>query len=98
MLPRIEVSMALSSGDPTQDFRRDWRAGRLVHVKELAPGVRPTGRQHDIAARGQPLEPGITINLQDAMKSFEVRGGSIRLAIGTAGIPGGAYATIGWGS
>ena len=52
-------------------------------VEEFAPCVRPTGRQHDIATLGQPLESGITINLQDAVECFEVRGGSLRLAIGT---------------
>ena len=49
--------------DPTQGFRCDWRTGRLVHVKELAPCVRPAGRQHDTATRSQPFESGITINL-----------------------------------
>src|SRR5262249_27932282 len=58
LLDRIEL------GDAAQSFRRDWRAGRFVNVKELAPCVCPTGRQHDVATLGQPLESGVTVNLQ----------------------------------
>src|SRR5258708_13832527 len=54
-----------------------------MHIEELAPRVRPTGCQHDLATLSQPLEPGVTIDLQNAMECFEVGGGSLRLAIGT---------------
>jgi hypothetical protein len=59
-----------------------------VNVKELAPGVGPTGRQHNVATLGQPLESGITVNLQNAAECFEVRGGPLRLAIGTVEVDG----------
>src|SRR5260370_5748407 len=82
LVDRIELR------DPTQGFRRDWRAGRLVNVKELAPCVRPTGCQHDVATVGQPLEPGITVNLQNAAECFEVRGGPLPPAVGTVEVDG----------
>src|SRR5215467_5371760 len=41
----------------------------------------PEGSEHHRAARGQPLEPGIAIDLQDARKAAEVRGRSLSLAI-----------------
>ena len=48
-----------------------------MNVKELAPSVRPTGRQHDVATRGQPLKSSITVNLQNAAECFEMRGGPL---------------------
>src|SRR5215471_1140603 len=63
--PRLGIAHAPALlGDAAQSFRRDWRAGRFVNVKELAPCVCPTGRQHDVATLGQPLESGVTVNLQ----------------------------------
>src|SRR5215813_31899 len=56
--------------------------------KELAPCVCPTGRQHDVATLGQPLESGVTVNLQNAAECFEVRGGPLRLPIGTVEVDG----------
>src|SRR5207253_10288603 len=50
--------------------------------------VRPTGRQHDVATRGQLLKSSITVNLQNTLEFFEVRGGSLRLAIGTVEVDG----------
>jgi hypothetical protein len=55
-------------GDAAQSFGRDWPAGRLVHVKELSSRVCPTGCQHDVATRAQPLKSGVTINLQNAVE------------------------------
>src|SRR5205814_5969201 len=47
-----------------------------------------TGGQEDIATRGQLLEPGIAVDLQNAAESFEVRGWTLRLAIGTVEVDG----------
>src|SRR6516165_11851390 len=41
----------------------------------------PAGSEHHRAARGQALEPGIAIDLQDARKAAEVRRRSLSLAI-----------------
>src|ERR1700739_4870544 len=60
-----------------------------MQVVELPAGVGPTGCQHDTAAHGQPFESGVTINLQNAAESFEVRGGSLRLAVGAVEVDGG---------
>src|ERR1700740_1013771 len=49
---------------------------------KLPASVCPTGCQHNVAAHGQPFESGVTVNLQNATESFEVRGGSLRLAVG----------------
>jgi hypothetical protein len=54
-----------------------------VYVVELASGVRPTGGQHDVAARGEPLEARIAVDLEDPAESFEVRGWMLRFAIWT---------------
>jgi hypothetical protein len=45
-----------------------------IHLVELAPRVRPTGCQHNVATHGQPLEPGIAVDLQNAAEAFEVSG------------------------
>jgi hypothetical protein len=68
--------------DPAQGFSGDRRPGRLMQVVKLPASVCPTGCQHDVAAHGQPFESGVTVNLQNATESFEVRGGSLRLAVG----------------
>src|SRR5262249_58738707 len=65
------------------------RAGRLVQVVELPARVCPTGGQYDLAPRGQPLESGVTVNLQNAAESFEMRGWPLRLAVGAVKIDGG---------
>jgi len=41
----------------------------------------PAGCKHHRATRGQPLEPGIAIDLQDALKAAEMRGRSLSLTI-----------------
>src|SRR5262249_3913095 len=83
LLERIKLA------DPAQSFGGDWRAGRLVQVVELTACVCPTGGQHDLAPRGQPLESGVTVNLQNAAESFEMRGWPLRLAVGAVKIDGG---------
>ena len=53
-----------------------------MQVVELPACVCPAGCQHDVAARGQPFESGVTVNLQNAAECFEVKGRSLRLAVG----------------
>src|SRR6266511_4723704 len=81
-LDRIEL------GNPAQGFGGDRRAGRLVQIIELPSRVRPTGCQQDVATRGQPLEPGIAVDLENAAESFEVRSWALRLAVGTVEVNG----------
>ncbi len=57
-------------GDPTQGLGGDRRAGRLVEVIELASGMRPACGEDDVAACGERLEPGITVDLQYALEAF----------------------------
>src|SRR5262249_52989362 len=83
LLDRIKLA------DPAQSFGSDGRAGRLVQVVELPARVCPTGGQYDLAPRGQPLESGVTVNLQNAAESFEMRGWPLRLAVGAVKINGG---------
>ena len=75
-------------GNPAQGLGGDRRASRLMDVIELPPRMGPTGGQDDIATRGQPFEPGITVDLQNAVESLEVRSRALRLAIGAIEVDG----------
>src|SRR5947207_16028038 len=46
-------------GDAPQGFGCNWRAGRFVHLVELAPHVSPAGCELDVAAVAEPIEAGI---------------------------------------
>jgi hypothetical protein len=83
LLDRIKL------GDPAQRFGGNWRACRLMQVVELPACVCPTGSQDNVAARGQPFEAGVTVNQEDALESFKVRGGALRLAVRTVEVDGG---------
>ena len=47
--------------------------GRLVHVVQLAPGMRPARGLLDDAALVEPCEPGIAIRLEDAAELGQMR-------------------------
>ncbi len=79
-LDRIEL------GDAPQRFGRDRRAGRLMHLVELAPRVGPAGCELDVAAVAEPIEAGITVDLNDALELGQMRSGTLGLAIGTVEI------------
>src|SRR6266481_253231 len=72
----------------SQCFGRDGRAGRLMHLVEFAPRMGPARRQLDIAAGTQPLEPGVTVDLNDSSEPRQMRGGTLGAAIGTVEIDG----------
>ena len=59
-----------------------------MQVVEPPARVRPTGRQHDVAAGGQSFEAGVAIDLQETLEAFEVSGGPFSLAIGTVEVDG----------
>ena len=48
-------------------------------MRELASGVGPARRQHNVAAHRQSFEPGIAVDLQDTAETLEVGGGLLRL-------------------
>jgi len=54
--------------DPAQRVGRRRRARRLGDFVECAPRMRPEGGENDISITGQPLEPRVTINMQDALE------------------------------
>jgi hypothetical protein len=58
-----------------------------MHFIELAPGVSPTGRQHD-ARRDQLLEPGIAIDLQGALEPLQMHDRTLGSAIGAIEVDG----------
>ena len=58
-----------------------------MHFIELAPGVGPTGRQHD-ARRDQLLEPGIAIDLQGALEPLQMHDRTLGSAIGAIEVDG----------
>jgi hypothetical protein len=66
-------------GDASQCFGRDGGAGCLMHLVEFAPRMGPACRQLDIAAGTQPLEPGVTVDLNDSSELRERPGRSSRL-------------------
>src|SRR5947209_2312150 len=99
-----EQTVAHRSAPPSEPanrwFLRPSATGRIARSTELlSSSMRPSSRKRHSAdqrvraywiasARPQPLESGITVNLQNATKSFEVGGGSLRLAIGTVKVDG----------
>src|SRR6185312_3652374 len=60
--------------DTAQGLRGDRRSRRSMALIELTPHICPTGGQHDGSACGQPLEPGIAVDLEDAPEVLEMRG------------------------
>jgi hypothetical protein len=56
------------------------RAGRLLHLIILAPGMDPAGRQPDIARPGQSLEFGIAVDLNDALELRQMGDWALGLA------------------
>jgi hypothetical protein len=67
--------------DPAQRLGCHGRTCRLGDLVELAPGVRPTGSEHDISSAGQPLDSRVTINVQDAFVVREMRHRSLGLPV-----------------
>jgi hypothetical protein len=67
--------------DPTQRLGGDRRAGRLMHLVELARSMSPAGGKHD-AMGNQLLEPRIAIDLQRALEPLQMRDRAFGLAIG----------------
>jgi hypothetical protein len=59
-----------------------------MHLVEFAPRMGPARRQLDIAAGTQPLEPGVTVDLNDSSEPRQMRGGTLGAAIGTVEIDG----------
>src|SRR5262245_30882808 len=51
----------------------------------------PAGRELDIATLAQPIEPGITVGLHDALEPGQVGCGTLGLAIGTVEIDRGRW-------
>src|SRR5262249_7722683 len=64
-----------------QRLSRNGRAVCLEEFVEVAPRVRPTSGQDDIAAFLQPLEAGIAVNVQNAGELFQMRRRTFGLAI-----------------
>ena len=62
------------------------RAGCLLHLVELAPRMRPAGRELDIAALAKPLEAGIAVDLHDTFEPGQMGGRPLGFAIGTVEI------------
>jgi hypothetical protein len=81
-LDRIEL------GDASERLGRDRRTGRLMHLVELAPRMRPAGRQLDSAGGGKPLEAWISVHLQDTCELRQVGSGSLGSTIRAVEIDG----------
>src|SRR5262249_62095095 len=85
-----------------QRLSRNGRAICLEEFVEVAARMRPTSGQDDIAACLQPLEAGVTVDVQNAGELFQMRRRPFGLAIGRehidrGGRPGSApRALIGW--
>jgi len=56
---------------------------RLMHLVKLAPRVGPARCQYDVAARGQPLEASIAVDLQHTTEVLEMGSRTLCLAIRT---------------
>src|ERR1044072_954871 len=67
--------------DPAQCFYCQRRAVGLGNFVNLAPCTGPPGRKNDVAAASQPLKAGIAIDVQNALKMREMRGGTLGLSI-----------------
>jgi hypothetical protein len=75
LLDRIEL------GNAPQRLRRNGRAGRLVDLVELAPRMGPARGQLDTAG-AEPLEPGITVDLNDASEPRQMSSRTLGPTIG----------------
>ena len=71
----------IEGSNAAQGFVRQRSVLRLRHFEELAPRVRPTGSEHDVALGRQPLEPGIAIDVKHALEPREVRLRPFSLAV-----------------
>src|SRR6266540_4458110 len=64
-----------------QRLSRNRRAVCLEEFVEVAPRMRPTGGQDDIAARLQPLEAGVAIDVENPGEVFQMRRRPLALAV-----------------
>lgn len=74
-LDRIEL------GNTPQRLGRDGRAGRLMDLVELTPRMRPAGREPDIAAFAETIEPGIAVDLDHAFELGQMGGRPLGLPV-----------------
>jgi hypothetical protein len=68
--------------DPAQRLGRNRRASGFGDFVELAPCVRPTADEHNVAIGGQSLKAGMAVDMQHTLETLEMRGRTFRLAVG----------------
>ena len=64
-----------------QHLSRNRRAICLEEFVEVAPRMRPTSGQDDVASGLQPLEPGVAIDVEDSRELLQMRRRTLALAI-----------------
>ena len=71
-LPSNRSPRSCKGGDPVQCLAAQAGLGLLVHIPELAPGMRHAGGLDDLTAPIDPRESGIAIGLQDALEAAQM--------------------------
>jgi hypothetical protein len=67
--------------DPAQGFLGKRCIGRLGDFIKLAPRVRPARGKDDVALAGQPFEPGIAVDVENALEVLEMRRRALGLSV-----------------
>ena len=60
-------------GNAPERFGRDRRRGRLMHIVEVVPRMRPARRQLDMVGDEEPFEVRVSIDLEDVLEPRQMR-------------------------